>query len=481
MKRCIICGNTGDDNSTVCSVCGGPFEDAVAGRDNMSKTQDMAQITKQLEEIFQNTEQEAADDVEIRLDDIWNDDELAGAKAAVTELVLEDDIAAHAAPEQIEEAQPEAPMAASTEAPEQKRPEAKQAPQGQSKRPRRMKSEPQIYGQAQMGGAEAYQGQQGVMRRTMQGQPSGRAPQSRPSAEQPQERMAARAPQSRPMAEAGQTRPAGRPTPAMDAAQQTRHEKSVMTAARGAIRSPLFFLIAVLNTAALAGSVAAIFLKELNYAQFARLVTDLALPAQIAGYTDQFKSFMATMDNSAVGLNLALKIPALLFCLGLWLVFFCAGRKEGQASACGFGLMKVVVIFRMILSCIVVLAGLVVSVTLVVAAWASGTQNMIISAIVTMAVTIVIAMMVIMYFCCYLATIKTCALSAKTGETYGTASVYVAIVQIILALTSIITLLSGIVNLEISNIVGAIGRMGWLILFGLWILGYRKKIKNVTE
>ena len=27
MKRCIICGNTGDDSSTVCSVCGNPYVD----------------------------------------------------------------------------------------------------------------------------------------------------------------------------------------------------------------------------------------------------------------------------------------------------------------------------------------------------------------------------------------------------------------------------------------------------------------------
>ena len=27
MKRCIICGNLGDDNSTVCEVCGNPYMD----------------------------------------------------------------------------------------------------------------------------------------------------------------------------------------------------------------------------------------------------------------------------------------------------------------------------------------------------------------------------------------------------------------------------------------------------------------------
>ena len=27
MKRCIICGNLGDDSSTVCEVCGNPYMD----------------------------------------------------------------------------------------------------------------------------------------------------------------------------------------------------------------------------------------------------------------------------------------------------------------------------------------------------------------------------------------------------------------------------------------------------------------------
>ncbi len=485
MKRCIICGNTGDENSTVCSVCGGPFEDTVNGRDELSRTQDMAQITRQLEEMLEGASKEVRSaSVESQLADVLGSEELAGAKAAVTEIILEKE----ETPVQ-EEMTRNAPAGEEPLGKESEKETPKQK-EAAGRKTRRMKSEPQIYGQTQMGDMASYNGQQGMMRRNMQGRPMNGAPQGRPMNGAPQGRPVNKAAQS-PMNGAPQGRPASgaAQSPVNGAPQgqpvnmtpQNRYVKAVRDTAKKCMRSPLFFLIALLNTVSLAGSVAAIFLKELNYTQFARLITEIGLPVQLVGYADDLMNFTVKLDNSAVIVNLALQIPSLLFCLGLWLVFFCALGAKNEMATSGFSLMKIVVVLQMIVSCAAVLAGLIVSVTLVVAAWASGTQTMIITSIIVMVVMIVAAMLVIMYFFCYFATIKTCRLSAKAGETYGNASAYVAIVQIVLAFTAVITLLSGIVNMEISNIAASAGKMGWMILFGLWIFGYRKSMKEFVD
>ena len=450
MKRCIVCGNTGDDNNTVCSVCGGSFA-----------------------EVMEET--------------------------AVEEAVAE---AAEKMPEVI-------PGENTVQ-----KDERSEAVQDQ-KAPRRMKSGPQIYGQAGMTqkNTQAYQGQQGMVRRNIQGGapqgqpmngPQGRLvrPQGQP-VNGPQNRPM-NGPQGRPMRPQGQpvngpqgrpmngpqgqpvNGPQGRPMngpqnrPAQGPAYG-RYRMQIMETARGMLKSPLFFLIALLNTVWLAGSVAAIFMKELNFSLYAGLLADIELPAQAAGYMTDLLAIFAKLDTGAVVINLLIHIPDLLFCLGIWVIFISALAAKERMSGAGFGMVKFVMVLRMIVYCILILAGLLVSVTLVVAAWISGVQTMLIAAIITLVLMIVISMMLIMYYFSYFATLKTCRVNADNGDVYGCASSYVAVLQIIMALFSVINLLSGIVNSEISNIAAAVGKMGWMILLGIWLLRYKSKLGEFDE
>ena len=254
----------------------------------------------------------------------------------------------------------------------------------------------------------------------------------------------------------------------------------MMETARKAIKSPLFVIIALLNTVYLVSSVAAIFLKELNFSVIARLLSGVELPSQFIGYMDKFLVLMAKLDTDAIVVNLIMHIPDLLFCIGLWLIFVTALAAKENMSGIGFGFTKVVLIINMVKNCVLVLAGLIISVALAVAAWVSGTKGMTVASAVTLVLMIVIAMMVIMYYFCYMATFKTVHLNAN-GEPYGKVSGYVAVMEVILALTAILNLLSGIVNSEISAITGAVGKMGWMILFALWILLYRKNMSEFEE
>ena len=147
----------------------------------------------------------------------------------------------------------------------------------------------------------------------------------------------------------------------------------------------------------------------------------------------------------------------------------------------GFGFLKATVIINMIVACVVMAIILILMVAVVIASWISGTIPIMVLSAVVLVVTITVVMMIIMYYFCYLATIKTCRLNSMAGESYGKVSAYVAVIHIILALSSIVNLLSGIVNSEIANIIGAIGSMGWMLLFAVWLFLYRSKMEEYEE
>ena len=235
------------------------------------------------------------------------------------------------------------------------------------------------------------------------------------------------------------------------------------------------------QTVYLAGSIVAIFMKQLNFSQVMRLITGISMPTQITGYMDQLLKLMAKLDTGAVLANLAIRIPDILMCLGLWMIVFAARSKKAEMPGVGFTFLKIVVIIGLIKSCVLMLAGLVISVALVVSAWVSGVQTMIVAAVVTLVIMIVLTMFVVMYYFSYLAMLRTFRTNTQKGESYGTASGYVAVVYILMGLFGIIGLLSGIVNGEISGIVGSAGRIGWMLLMAFWIFGYRNTLGEIED
>ena len=403
----------------------------------------------------------------------------------------------------------------------------------------RMKSGPQIYGQMAGQGAADQMQPDGMLRRTMngndrpanhhptagvrrpiasqgrpmnsQGQPSQGRPmnsqgqpmmQNRPMNSQGQPMM-----QNRPMNSQGQLMQ-GRPMNSQGQPMQGRSMNSqgqpmmqnrpmsapqydmpsmgfrntkIREMSKKSFQSPIFLLVALLQTVYLAGSIAAIFMKQLNFSQVMRLITGISMPTQITGYMDQLLKLMAKLDTGAALANLAIRIPDILMCLGLWMIVFAARSKKTEMPGVGFTFLKIVVIIGLIKSCVLMLAGLVISVALVVSAWVSGVQTMIVAAVVTLVIMIVLTMLVVMYYFSYLAMLRTFRTNTQKGESYGAASGYVAVVYILMGLFGIIGLLSGIVNGEISGIVGSAGRIGWMLLMAFWIFGYRSTLGEIED
>ena len=556
MKRCIICGNLGDDNSTVCEVCGNPYMDLDDDAPDRMEAGDDP-VTEPEPDISEDWEPEQEAPV---AEEVEAQDEISEAEE-IEEEPEQQAIAPKEEPEQqtmAPEEEPEQQAMAPEEAPEQQAvPTLKAKQTVQTARPRtagnnghRMKSGPQIYGQMAGQGAADQMQPDGMLRRTMngndrpanhhptagvrrpiagqgrpmnggqgqpmqgrpmnsqgqpmqgrpmngqgqpmqgrpmnsQGQPSQGRPmngQGQPSQGRPMNSQG-QPMQGRPMNSQGQPMMQNRPmsAPQYDMPSMGFQNTKIREMSKKSFQSPIFLLVALLQTVYLAGSIAAIFMKQLNFSQVMRLITGISMPTQITGYMDQLLKLMAKLDTGAVLANLAIRIPDVLMCLGLWMIVFAARSKKTEMPGVGFTFLKIVVIIGLIKSCVLMLAGLVISVALVVSAWVSGVQTMIVAAVVTLVIMIVLTMFVVMYYFSYLAMLRTFRTNTQKGESYGAASGYVAVVYILMGLFGIIGLLSGIVNGEISGIVGSAGRIGWMLLMAFWIFGYRSTLGEIED
>ena len=552
MKRCIICGNLGDDNSTVCEVCGNPYMDLDDDAPDRMEAGDDPVMEPDIPEDWEpEPEAPVAEEVEAQ-DEISEteviEEEPEQETMAPEKAPEQEAMAPEKAPEQEAMAPEEAPdqkAMALEEASEQEVVPASQAKQTvQAARPRtagnnghRMKSGPQIYGQMAGQGAPDQMQPDGMLRRTMngndrpanhhptagvrrpvasqgrpangQGQPmqgrpmngqgqqiqgrpmngAGQPMQGRPMNGQGQPMQGrpmngqGQPMQGRPMNGQGQPMMQNRPMSASqyDTPSMGFRNTKIREMSKKSFQSPIFLLVALLQTVYLAGSIAAIFMKQLNFSQVMRLITGISMPTQITGYMDQLLKLMAKLDTGAVLANLAIRIPDILMCLGLWMIVFAARSKKAEMPGVGFTFLKIVVIIGLIKSCVLMLAGLVISVALVVSAWVSGVQTMIVAAVVTLVIMIVLTMFVVMYYFSYLAMLRTFRTNTQKGESYGTASGYVAVVYILMGLFGIIGLLSGIVNGEISGIVGSAGQIGWMLLMAFWIFGYRNTLGEIED
>ena len=507
MKRCIICGNLGDDNSTVCEVCGNPYMDLDDDAPDRMEAGDDP-VTEPEPDISEDWEPEQEAPV---AEEVEAQDEISEAEE-IEEEPEQQAIAPKEEPEQQAMAPEEEPEQGTVPALKAKQTVQTARPRTAGNNGHRMKSGPQIYGQMAGQGAADQMQPDGMLRRTMNGndRPANHHPtagvrrpiasQNRPMNSQGQPMM-----QNRPMNSQGQLMQ-GRPMNSQGQPMQGRSMNSqgqpmmqnrpmsapqydmpsmgfrntkIREMSKKSFQSPIFLLVALLQTVYLAGSIAAIFMKQLNFSQVMRLITGISMPTQITGYMDQLLKLMAKLDTGAALANLAIRIPDILMCLGLWMIVFAARSKKTEMPGVGFTFLKIVVIIGLIKSCVLMLAGLVISVALVVSAWVSGVQTMIVAAVVTLVIMIVLTMLVVMYYFSYLAMLRTFRTNTQKGESYGAASGYVAVVYILMGLFGIIGLLSGIVNGEISGIVGSAGRIGWMLLMAFWIFRYRSTLSEI--
>jgi len=513
MKRCMVCGNEGDDNAAACTVCGSPYTDRYTEESAETEAPVQAEVRRGRETGSRRPAQPGRVGPSSRRmksqPQIYGQSDLTPGGAAYDQQgAIRKNVqgrpsggpqsTGYTAPSGARKPMGAAgaqrrpadqrPGQAIPGADTQRRP-GDQAPPADRGAGSKRRAADEMASQNRPGNPEAGQSRRPFEQMAGQGRPMnpGAGPQRRPT-----DQMAG---QNRPINPVpGQTgrpvvvnrpfgqnpNPAGRPMQGMrqDAQSGGYQSRQLMDQAREMLQSPIFLVLAILHTVFLAGSVAAVFMNQLNYSQAVRLIKGMALPGQVSGYVQTLVSLLSKLDSGAIVANLVLHIPDLLFCIGLWLIFVMAMTAKDEMSGIGFGFLKATVFINMAISCVVMLAVLIVSVAVVIAAWVSKSISMMVISGVVLVLLIAVVMFVIMYYFCYLATLKTCRLNSKAGEEYGSVSVYVAVVHILLALMAVINLLAGIVNSEIANIISGAGSIGWMLLFALWIFLYKGKMRE---
>ncbi len=360
----------------------------------------------------------------------------------------------------------------------QQRPQARAASASRPRPQQQSQQQPFVYSQQQPSG----QSQQQPFVYSQQ-RPSVSS-QQRPSV-QPQQRPSVQS-QQRPSVQPQQQPPvqpqqANVRAPKPQGAPKSGKVSRLMDSSRRALRSPLLIIVALFQTIFLVSGLAAIIARQLSYEVFARLISSIPLPSQLSGYLNMFQTLMRHLDTDAVAGALLIRVPDLLLCIGLWMLIVMVRREEERMSGTSFLLMRIYIIVHMVASCIILLAVLVLSVTLVIAAWSSGSGGMVLLSIGVLLGAIIATMIVIMYFFSYLSTVKSIQMNVSAGDFYGKVSLFVGVVHIILALTGIVTLMIGIVNSEATGILSGIGRLGWMILFGVWLFCYRRDMIEYEE
>ena len=178
-----------------------------------------------------------------------------------------------------------------------------------------------------------------------------------------------------------------------------------------------------------------------------------------------------------LAVNLVFCIPGLLMGLGLWMMFFQTSPSKPQIATSGYTLTKVMVILKFIALCILLTAGLVISVAFVVAAGASSSVASIIVGVILLVIMIIVSVLVIMFYVQLLHCIKVMKWNARSGADPGRISSFVPVMGILLTIGTVLLMLPMAPN----DYIGLVSRgtsAAWMLFASIWIMVYRAKVKK---
>ena len=259
--------------------------------------------------------------------------------------------------------------------------------------------------------------------------------------------------------------------------RQGGYGQRLMIESRKALHSPLFLLITFLYTAAIAASAVSAVMQNLNFSHILQMLISVDAPGELMTYANKVVELLSRFDSGAVIIVLVSRIPDVFLCLGLWIAYLTSGKRRRKMPGAGFLFARIGLVLKLIAGCVLMLVCLLLAVTFAVSAWVSGIRATEVASVIFLAAMIVLTMIIVMYFFCCLHTVKVCECNMVRGESEGRASAYAAVLTILASLLSVLVLLYSVVNMEIVGIISAACSMVWMILMGIWMLGYRKVSK----
>lgn len=256
--------------------------------------------------------------------------------------------------------------------------------------------------------------------------------------------------------------------------------QQLMMKARKMVKSPLFFLVVLLNTAAVVSSIINILggnvVHTLNAFQ-ALLQSALGSSMAVSFFNGIIDLVEGLSSGIIVAAGGALSLPGVLICLGLWLTFLLTKRNGDEISTVGYTMTKVMVLLEFIGLCLLLTAGLIISVAFVVAAGASSSTTSIIVGIILLIIMIIISAVMVLFYVQFLHCIKVIKLNAKNGADPGRIAVFVPVMGILSCIFTILMMLP----MSPDDILGLVSQgtsAAWILFGSIWLLAYRAKVRR---
>lgn len=256
--------------------------------------------------------------------------------------------------------------------------------------------------------------------------------------------------------------------------------KQLLAKARKQVRSPLLFLALLFHTAGTVLSIINIVsgnvISNLNALQAtAQSVFGSSLAVRFMnGIIDVIEGMSTSI---IVGVSAVLCVPGVILCLGLWLIYLQTSPSRDQISTAGYTLTKVMTILKFIGLCLLLAAGLIVSVAFVVAAGASSSVASIIVGVILLVTMVLVSVLVVMFYVQLLFCIKVIKFNVKTGADPGRISSFVPVMGILMCIFTILTMIPMSPD-DILGLADKAASAAWLLFGSIWLFVYRGKVRR---
>ena len=279
--------------------------------------------------------------------------------------------------------------------------------------------------------------------------------------------------------------------------ESTGGSKAFMVRARKRVKSVSFFLMSLFFTAMLGLNVYNIYcgnaLRNIKEADtmlanilggtgrnfITQMISELA--SQLVSMVVNVQSIVAQLGATVeLGIVVVVLVPNVLFCLGLWLMFFRTDTKRRQFPMGGYTLARVMMILKFIIACLVLAIGLVIAVYFVVVSAqgsSSSIDSSLVQGIIVLIVMIILSVFVVMYYIQWMFCLKVVKVNAKTGADPGRMPGFLVFLSLLCVAACVLMM----IPMASNDYVGLAARgaaAGYFFFSGLWVLIYKLMVKR---
>lgn len=273
--------------------------------------------------------------------------------------------------------------------------------------------------------------------------------------------------------------------------------KAFMVRARKRVKSLTFFLMTLSFTAMLAlnayniycgnamrnirdaDSMLANILGGSGRGFLAQMISELA--SQLVSMVVNVQGIVTQLGMTVeLGIVVVVLVPNILFCLGLWLMFFRTDTKRRQFPMGGYTLARVMMVLKFIIACLVLAIGLVIAVYFVVVSAqgsSSTVDSSLVQGIIVLIVMIILSVFVVMYYIQWMFCLKVVKVNSKTGADPGKMPGFLVFLSLLCVAACVLLMIPMAPN-DYIGLAARSAAAAYFLFSGLWVLIYKIKVKR---